>query len=89
MEASRVVVPDIAAKDGLEMATRDDEGEVEPLLARRTYSPLRVHVRARRADRERIISVPSEAKTSPKLAANSVSGRERGRRSGGSRRQGR
>ncbi len=51
MGASRVVVPDIAAQDVLETATRDDENEVEALLTRRTHPPLRVRVRARRANR--------------------------------------
>ena len=51
MRASRVVVPDIAAQDVLEMATRDDEGEVEALLTSGPHPPLRVRVRAGRADR--------------------------------------
>jgi hypothetical protein len=51
MGASRVVVPDIAAQDVLEMATRDDEGEVEALLTSGPHPPLGVRVRARRADR--------------------------------------
>jgi hypothetical protein len=35
-------VPDIAAKGALEMATRDDEDEVEALLTRRPHPPLGV-----------------------------------------------
>ena len=34
MRSSRVVVPDVAPKDPLEMAPRDDEEEVEALLTR-------------------------------------------------------
>ena len=48
MGASRVVVPDIAAQDVLEMATRDDEGEVEALLTSGTHPPLGVRVRRSR-----------------------------------------
>src|ERR1039458_5664056 len=73
MRSSRVVVPDVAPKDPLEMATRDDEGEVEALLTSGPPPPLRVCVRAGRADRRAMISVPSEAKTSSKERVNFVS----------------
>ena len=48
MGASRVVVPDIAAQDVLEMATRHDEGEVEALFTYGPYPALRVRVRQSR-----------------------------------------
>ena len=51
MRSSRVVVPDVASKDPLEMAARDDEEEVEALLTRGPHPPLGVRVRARRANR--------------------------------------
>src|ERR1035437_10392521 len=50
MRSSRVVVPDVAPKDPLEMAARDDEVQVEALLTSGPHPPLRVRVRARRAN---------------------------------------
>ena len=41
MRSSRVVVPDVAPKDPLEMAARDDEEEVEALASYGPYPPLR------------------------------------------------
>jgi len=51
MRSTRVVVPDVAPKNPLEMATRDDEEEVEALLTSGPHPPLGVRVRARRANR--------------------------------------
>ena len=48
MGASRVVVPDIAAQDVLEMATRDDEDEVQALSPYGPNKALRIGIRRSR-----------------------------------------
>lgn len=46
-----VVVPDIALKDELEMATPKDEDAIEALAAQRSHEPFRERVRQRCPDR--------------------------------------